>query len=423
MILRMMKKKKIVVIGGGPAGMMAAIRAAQCGARVVLLEKTERLGKKLRLTGKGRCNVTNACRPEEFFQRFFHNGKFLRDALREFSNEDLMAFFRGLGVPLKIERQQRVFPESDRASSIVQALGAALKREGVSVRLKSPVAELDAVQDRVTAVVFADKSREDADAVIIATGGISYPGTGSTGDGMRFARQTGHGIVPLRPALVGLKTAGRTASALEGLTLKNIRLEFQRGQERRIRTDIGELLFTARGISGPLVVTYSGMIAGWLADGVPVFVRIDLKPALTADDLERRLLQDFQNTPRMQMKNFLKNLLPKRMIAIFLNLGKIDSLKSLNQISQKERRQMVQLLKAFPLEISGTESVASAMVTQGGVVVKDVDPRTMRSRRITNLYFAGEVLDIDGDTGGFNLQAAFSTGFLAGQSSVKKEKQ
>lgn len=409
--------KKIIIIGGGPAGMMAAIRAAEYGASVRLLEKNDSLGKKLLLTGKGRCNVTNAGNLDDFLKRYFHGSDFLRDAFKVFFNDDMMKFFKDHGVPLKVERQQRVFPESDRASSILKALEAAMRKVGVEVRLKSKVKGLRIKDQRIIGIEFDRAEMLDADSVIVATGGLSYPATGSTGDGIIFAERSGHRIIPLKPALVGVNTAEHLGEKLQGLTLKNITLSFLAGR-KRIKTDIGELLFTGTGISGPLIISYSGEIGRWLDGGKRVYVDLDLKPALSEQDLTRRLEREFKKAPKMAIKNLLKSLLPQRLIEVFLNKGKIDPDKPSNQLSFKEIQRLIVLLKNFRLTIEGVGSFDKAMVTQGGISLKDVDPRTMVSRRIKNLFFAGEVLNVDGDTGGFNLQAAFSTGYLAGQSSA-----
>lgn len=412
-------QKNIIVIGGGAAGMMAAIRASQCGASVVLLEKNDRLGKKLYITGKGRCNVTNDCLLDDFLKRFRNNGKFLRNAFHVFFNQDVVKFFRSYGVPLKIERQQRVFPESDRASSIVKALEGALKQERVHVRLNCEVRELALRQGEVIGVELNKGDILEADAVILATGGLSYPGTGSTGDGFKFSEKSGHHIEPLRPALVGLQISEDFPKFLEGLTLKNIKLTFTNGSKKVI-TGVGELLFTARGISGPLVVSHSGLVVDWLHGGKKVIVELDLKPGLSEKDLQTRFIRDFQISSRKILKNFLKNFLPQRMIEVFLKAGNVNPDKMVNQVTKEERVRLVGLLKKFHFTVVRAGSFATAMITQGGVSVKDIDPKTMQSRRVKDLFFAGEVIDVDADTGGFNLQAAFSTGYLAGQSSADK---
>lgn len=409
--------KKIIIIGGGPAGMMAAIRAAELGASVILLEKNDKLGKKLLLTGKGRCNVTNAGDLDDFLKRFRCGGNFLRDAFKVFFNDDVMKFFKDQGVPLKVERQQRVFPESDRASSILNVLIKSMKNFGVDVHLNARVKKVNVENGEVVGVVLFNGKVICADALVLATGGLSYAWTGSSGDGIDFAQKSGHRIIPMRPALVGLEAKESFCKQLEGLALKNILLVFSNGR-KKIKTDIGELLFTARGISGPLVVTHSGQVVDWLDMKKEVFVEVDLKPALNSDVLERRLKKEFEQAPRKVIKNLLKSLLPQRLIDVFLDVGKIDPNKPVNQISQKERACLIDLLKCFRMNIVKTGSFEKAMVTQGGISVRDVDPKTMESRRVKGLFFAGEIMDVDGDTGGFNLQAAFSTGYLAGQSCI-----
>jgi predicted Rossmann fold flavoprotein len=410
--------KKIIVIGGGPAGMMAAIEAAESGAQVTLLEKNADLGKKLMLTGKGRCNVTNACALEDFLNRFRRNGDFLRDALKAFSNRDLMDFFRRQGVPLKVERQQRVFPESDRAGSIVKALTAVLKKKHVDIQFGAVVSGLEIHQGKIAGVKVKGKGVQGADAVILATGGLSYRGTGSTGEGLDFARDAGHRIEEVRPALIGLQTKQSFPKQLQGLTLKNIVLTFYHGR-KKIKTDVGDLLFTHLGISGPLVISMSGMVVDWLRNQEEVFAEIDLKPAVSQQDLDRRLMNDFKAEPKKIIKNLLKGFLPQRMVETFLNLAEVDPEKQVNKISHEERHRLLELFKRMRMDIGSADPFGTAMVTQGGVSVREIDPKTMSSRIVKGLYFAGEMVDIDGDTGGFNLQAAFSTGYLAGKSSAK----
>jgi len=399
---------KIVVIGGGPSGMMAAIRAAQLGQSVTLLEKNPTLGKKLLLSGKGRCNLTNACSLEEFLERFSKSGQFLRDAFKLFFNQELMDFFQTRGLKLKIERQKRVFPVTDEADSILRVLKKELLENKVKIVYNSAIKEI-VIKDNKFLVnsMLADK-------VILATGGISYGFTGSTGEGMKIAKILGHHVTALRPGLVALETKKNYPKFLEGLTLKNIRLRFT-DDKKEILSDIGELLFTKTGISGPLVLSLSGRIVDWLDKGKSIFVEIDLKPALSLDKLETRLLREFKESPKKALKNTLKNLLPMRLIDVFLDIAEILPDKKVNQVTQDERKRIAMLLKTLRFEIKGPRPIKEAMVTRGGVSLKDIDPRTMQSRVIKGLYFAGEIIDIDADTGGFNLQAAFSTGYLAGQ--------
>ncbi|MCX7927655.1 MAG: NAD(P)/FAD-dependent oxidoreductase [Candidatus Omnitrophica bacterium] len=411
-----MRKLPIIIVGAGPAGMMAAICAAQFYHPVILLEKNSSCGCKLLLTGKGRCNLTNLCSLEEFLSRFFSNGQFLRDAFKEFFNTDLMEFFRERGVELVVERQQRVFPASGKAKTILETLQRELRGRNVQVICNCSVKDIVTEENHIRAVKLKDGRRLSACCVVIATGGVSYPDTGSTGDGIRWARQTGHSIVPLRPGLVGL-WVGTDEVLPEGLTLKNIRLTFF-NQNKKIITDIGEMLFTAQGISGPLVLTYSGLIADWLLEKKEVWVSIDFKPALSFEQLHNRLLREFQNAPAKRWKNILKELLPISMIDVFVKRLGFSPNTTANQITARQRQQIVQLLKDFRLRICSTALLKEAMITRGGVSVKDIDPRTMQSRLIQGLYFCGEVIDVDADTGGFNLQAAFSTGWLAGKSAA-----
>ncbi|MEW5895113.1 MAG: NAD(P)/FAD-dependent oxidoreductase [Candidatus Omnitrophota bacterium] len=408
-------RKKILVIGGGPSGMMAAISAAESGASVILLEKNDSLGRKLLLTGKGRCNLTNAVSLEEFLKRFGRNGSFLRDAFKVFFNKDLMKFFEKRGVRLKVERQQRIFPESDRASSILSALNKALKDQGVDVCLNSSVKKIVVREAQTEGVELAGGKVISGDAIIIATGGCSYPWTGSTGDGFEFARRTGHAVTSLLPALCALETAEGFPKALEGLTLKNISLVFKSGK-KRIKTEVGELLFTARGVSGPLVISGSGLVAEWLEQGMEVTADIDLKPGLSADEVEARLIREFKESPKKTTGVLLKKFLPLRIIEIFLKVADISYEKRVNQITQIERQRLGALFKRFRFNIVRSSGIKAAMVTRGGISVSEINPRTMQSLRIKGLFFCGEVIDVDGDTGGFNLQAAFSTGFLAGKS-------
>ena len=398
--------------------MMAAIRASESGHEVILAEKNNTLGKKLLLSGKGRCNLTNACGLDEFLRRFSKNGAFLRDAFKVFFNCDLMNFFRQRGLELKVERQERVFPVTDSSASILEVLKDEISKrkiEGIDNQSARSVVVKDG---KVRAVKFATGSMDEADCVIMATGGVSYAFTGSTGEGLNMAGKLGHRIVNLRPGLVGLETKQVFEGSLAGLTLKNIRLKFSDGRKKLV-SDIGELLFTESGISGPLVLSVSGKIGDWLAEGADISAIIDLKPALSIEALDLRLLGEFEQSPKKSIKKVLKNLLPQKLINIFLYLAQIPESKKAAQLRQEERKSIVFLLKNFRLDILKPRPIKEAMVTRGGVSLNDVDPRTMQSRKVKGLYFAGEMLDIDADTGGFNLQAAFSTGYLAGQSAAK----
>ncbi|MFH1479475.1 MAG: NAD(P)/FAD-dependent oxidoreductase [Candidatus Omnitrophota bacterium] len=408
--------EKIVVIGAGPAGMMASIRASEAGGEVILIEKNPILGKKLLLTGKERCNLTNACTLDEFLERFSGNKEFLRDAFKKFFNKDLMDFFENRGLRLKIERQGRVFPATDRSDSIVEVLKKELLKHDVKTYFGSTVKDVLVDKDAIKGVKLQDGQEILASKVILTTGGVSYGFTGSTGDGINIAKRLGHRIIDIRPGLVALETKESYPKKLEGLTLKNVTLNFSCGK-KQIGSDIGELLFTDFGVSGPLVLSLSGKAVDLLKDGT-VKLEIDLKPAPSKEELEKRILKDFKDSPTKIFKNALKALAPIRLIDVIIDILKASPDKKVNQITQIERKNLVNILKSFPLTIKGPRPIKDAMVTRGGVSLKDIDPRTMESRLIKGLYFAGEVIDIDADTGGFNLQAAFSTGYLAGESAA-----
>lgn len=410
-----MKINKIVIAGAGPAGMMAAIRSRQLSQDVSLIEKNPLPGRKLLLTGKGRCNLTNDCDLEDFLSRFTSNGAFLRNAFSKFFVKDLMNFFASRGLQLKVERQARVFPVCDRSSGILDVLRREMEQVKVKTYYKTGLKDIVRENSCVKAVLLSDGKIIHTDKVILATGGLSYAFTGSTGDGIKLAEKLGHRIIHCLPGLVPLVVKQDWVSELEGLTLKNIRIRFFT-QGKEIVSQIGELMFTGNGISGPLVLTLSSRIVDWLADKKQVSAEIDLKPALSDPQLEQRLLRDFKANSRKGLRHILKESLPLRMIDVFLRLGGLAPEKKGNQITQTERVKISRLLKAFPVDIIGTLPIEEAMVTRGGVSLKDIDPRTMESRVIKGLYFCGEMIDIDGDTGGFNLQAAFSTGWLAGES-------
>jgi hypothetical protein len=411
------KTKRIVVVGAGPAGMMAAIRAAALQQSVILIEKNPVVGKKLLLSGKGRCNLTNSCDFDSFLTRFSKNSQFLRDAFNKFFNRELMDFFEERGLPLKTERQLRVFPVTDSSASVVKVLLEELKKNRVIIQYKTTVRDL-LIKDGKAAGVLLDGSKVlPADRVIIATGGVSYAFTGSTGEGLRMAQKTGHGVTPLRAGLVPLVVKDRDIRSLEGLTLKNIRLIFK-NKNKEIVSEIGELLFTGFGISGPLVLTLSAQVIDLLEVSKEVLVLVDMKPALSSEQLDNRLLREFKDNATKSIKNTLKTLLPKSMIDIVIRRAGIDPDKKANQVTSPERLKLLSLLKGFPLAVTSALPVEEAMVTRGGVSLKDINPRTMGSRVVGGLFFAGEMIDVDADTGGFNLQAAFSTGYLAGESSA-----
>jgi len=406
---------KIIVIGGGPAGIMAAIRASQLNQDVTLLEKNSSLGKKLLLSGKGRCNLTNNCGLDLFLKRFSQNGQFLRDAFKKFFNQDLIDFFESRGLKLKVERQLRVFPVTDQSINILEVLIKELAKNKVNIIFKTQVRDLALSDNKIKGVKVNQGDLIPAEKVILALGGASYATTGSTGDGFEIAKRLGHSVIHLRPGLIPLETDRRYPVILEGLALKNIKLNFY-SVNKKITSEIGEMVFTDFGISGPLVLTLSGKIADWLQDKKPVYVEIDLKPALTKEQLNARFLREFKLNPKKSIKNALKSFLPQRLINVFIEITKIAPDKKTSQVTAKEREAIVSLLKAFRLNILRTRPLNDAMVTRGGISLKEINPRTMESRLIKGLYFAGEIMDIDADTGGFNLQAAFSTGYLAGES-------
>ena len=411
-----MSAASVVVIGGGPAGMMAAGRAAQCGANVILLEKGPRLARKLRISGKGRANITNAAELPEFIEAFGVNGKFLYGAFSRFFRDDLLELLHQMGVATKAERGGRVFPASDRAGDVAGALERWLKSQGASVRLNARVKSIEAADGRITGVKLHE-GRVDAGAVVIATGGTSYPKTGSTGDGYVIARKLGHTIIPPSPALSSLLTEERWVPDLQGLSLRNVRATLLAGDaSSKLASEFGEMLFTHNGISGPIVLTLSRGVGMLLSHG-RVQVSIDLKPALTPEQLHARLIRDFKKT--VHFKNYLKELLPSSLIPVFLHLSGIDPHEAVNSITAAERSLIVDLLKDFRVTVTGMAPLEEAIVTAGGVSIKEIDPRTMMSRLVSGLFFAGEVIDIDAGTGGFNLQAAFSTGYVAGQSAAE----
>ena len=415
----------VIVIGGGAAGMMAALAAADAGQKVTLLEKNEKLGKKLFITGKGRCNVTNAGDMETLFDNICTNEKFLYSALYQYDNRAVMEFLEKAGCPLKTERGDRVFPVSDHSSDIIGAFHRELKKRGVEICLNTEVREIlteegkeDASQTAgpklfCTGVRLSNGRILHGDRVIVCTGGVSYPGTGSTGDGYRFAKETGHKLVETSPALVPLVTAESWCRDLMGLSLRNVSLRMTSGK-RELYSGFGEMLFTHFGVSGPLVLSASSFYGKCKGEDVRLY--IDLKPALCEEQLDRRLLKDFEESRNKQFKNALGGLFPVRLIPVMIELSGIHPDKKVNEVTKQERKNFLQLIKNLPLTVTGTRSFAEAIITQGGVSVKDINPSTMESKLVQGLYFAGEVLDLDAMTGGFNLQIAWSTGHVAGVS-------
>ncbi|MDD6036300.1 MAG: NAD(P)/FAD-dependent oxidoreductase [Lachnospiraceae bacterium] len=410
--------KKVIVIGGGAAGMMAAAAAAEHGASVVLLEKNEKLGKKLYITGKGRCNVTNACDLEEILKKVVVNRQFLYSALYTFTNEDTMHFFEDCGVPLKVERGERVFPVSDKSSDVINGMAGRLKRAGVDVRFRTVVSKLCTENGKVHGVLLQNGDIISCDACIVATGGLSYASTGSTGDGYTFAKLCGHTVTECYPSLVGLKITESFAKELEGLSLKNVRLHVIQGK-KELYNDMGELLFTADGVSGPLVLSASAHVTDKLSAGETI-LKLDLKPAMSKEELDARILKDFSEVKNKQFRNALDKLLPQRLIRVIIAMSGIEEDKQVNAVTKQERAVLVDVLKGMTMHIKKTGGFNEAVITRGGVSVREVNPSTMQSKLTEGLYFAGEVLDVDALTGGYNLQIAWSTGYLAGCSAAEE---
>ena len=406
--------KKVLVIGGGAAGMMAACQAAAGGNEVTILEQNEKLGKKLFITGKGRCNLTNAGEMDDLFANVMSNRKFLYSAFYGFDNQQVISSFEEQGLSTKVERGNRVFPRSDHSSDVIAAMKRALDRAGVRVRLHTRAEKLLTEENHVTGVQLSDGRCLLSDAVIVATGGLSYPSTGATGDGYRMAESSGHRLVECTPSLVPFETEETWVKELQGLSLRNVSVLVLHGK-KKLYEDFGEMLFTHFGVSGPLILSASGSIKPKLfSEGLKLF--IDLEPALFEEQLDQRILRDFDGMKNKQFQNALVHLLPAKMIPVVIRLSGIRPEKRVNEISREERQSLVNLLKNLPLTIKGLRGWNEAIITKGGVSVKDVNPSTMESKLVSGLYFAGEILDADGYTGGFNLQIAWSTAYLAGNS-------
>ena len=416
---------KILIIGGGAAGMMAGVYLARAGHEVHILEKNEKLGKKVYITGKGRCNVTNNCDTEELFRAVMSNPKFLYSAFYSFTPQDVMEFFEEAGVPLKTERGNRVFPVSDHSSDIIRGLERELKKAGAHIHLRTEVKtvkvspyeepgvdEKKAHHSRVTGVELADGSFMEGDHVLVATGGLSYQSTGSTGDGYRFAEETGHKVTELSPSLVPLKTKEDYIPRLQGLSLKNTELTIKSGKKVLFQ-DFGEMMFTHFGVTGPMILSASSHIGKQLQKSGELNAYLDLKPALTMDQLDARILREFEAGQNKQFKNVIGVLFPSSLTPVMLELGGTSPEKKIHDISREERIHFEELVKAFPFTINGMGEYKEAVITRGGVSVKDIQPGTMESRKVKNLYFIGEVLDLDAVTGGYNLQIAWSTAYLA----------
>ena len=409
--------RRIAVIGGGAAGLMAAAVAARAGASVILFERNDRVGKKLRITGKGRCNVTNDCDMNEFLTNVPTNPRFLYTALSRFSTQDTKAFFEAEGVALKTERGKRVFPQSDRAGDIVAALERACRNAGVQV-IHKRVRSLLTQDGRITGVVTGEGSQA-ADAVILCTGGRSYPTTGSDGDGYRFATELGHTVTPLYPSLVPLVAEGRFCASLQGLSLKNVNLTVVNTTNgKTVYEDFGEMMFTHFGLTGPLILSASAHLSD-IASG-KYEARIDLKPALDEKTLDARIRSDFEKYKNRDFLNALSDLLPQKLIAPFIRLCEIDERKKVHSVTREERERMVKTMKGVRVGLKGFRPIDEAIITRGGVSVKEIDPKTMESKLVKGLHFAGEIIDVDVYTGGFNLQSAFSTAVIAAEAAAEE---
>ena len=404
---------KVIIVGGGAAGMLAGIIAARNGCQVVLYEKNEKLGKKIFITGKGRCNVTNNCDSEELLQAVKSNNKFLYSAFYSFNSQDMMALLEESGVPLKTERGNRVFPVSDHSSDIIRGLERLLHRYDVHIRLRKEVQEILVEDGRAAGIRLKDGYEDRAQAVVVATGGLSYPTTGSTGDGYRFARETGHTVTDCMPSLVPLTVSEDYIGEMAGLSLRNVELTIRNGK-KILYQDFGEMMFTHKGITGPLVLSASSSIGKQLKKQGTLEGYIDLKPALSSEQLDERILREFENAKNKQFKNVIGVLFPSSLTPVIIRLGGIPEDKVIHEISREERLNFVSIIKAFPFTIDGLGGYSEAVITKGGISVKEINPGTMESKKIPRLYFAGEVLDLDAVTGGYNLQIAWSTGYLAG---------
>ncbi len=400
------------MIGGGAAGMMAAVAAAGNGAQVLLLEKNEKLGKKLFITGKGRCNITNAADLEDLFSAVVSNPKFLYSSFYSFTNDQVISFFEELGVQTKVERGGRVFPVSDHSSDVIRALEREMDRLGVEIRLRTEVKELIIENSTVKGVLLSSGKKMYVDAVIAATGGISYPSTGSTGDGYRFAGQCGHKVTELLPSLVPMEVKEWYARELMGLSLRNIEIRVTDGK-KKLYQEFGEMLFTHYGVTGPVILSASSIVGKKLKEK-ELTLHIDLKPALTEEQLDKRVLREFEENHNRQFKNAVDSLFPSKLRPIMVELSGIPEEKKVHEIMKEERLHFVRLIKDFTMTLSGLRGYKEAIITKGGVSVKEIDPGTMESKLVKGLYFAGEVLDLDAVTGGYNLQIAWSTGYLAG---------
>lgn len=409
---------KVAIIGGGAAGLLAGIAAAQNGAQVTIFEKMRLPGKKIMITGKGRCNITNACEIPEFIKNIPGNGRFLNSALHRFTNDDIVLLLESHGLQTKVERGGRIFPVSDKAKDVVDTLVKIFTEAGGKLQLDTKVIEILAKDGQVTGVKTIS-GVYPADAVILAAGGASYPGTGSDGGGAKLAAKLGHKIVPLRPSLVPLESDYPYVDDLQGLSLRNVQGTLTADGEK-IGSEFGEMLFTHFGVSGPIILSLSNLAAKALDEGKEVELHIDLKPALSEEKLNARIQRDFTQYSKKQLANGMKDLLPQRLIPVVCDMAYLDEEKFINQISREERHRLLAALKNFCVPITSTRPLAEAIVTAGGVSVKEINPKTMESKLIRGLHFAGEVMDVDGYTGGYNLQAAFSSGHAAGMAAAEE---
>ena len=416
---------KVLVIGGGPAGMMAAITAAEQGNNVIILEKMDSLGKKLLITGKGRCNITNSADMEEFMKNIPENSKFLFSAFNQYSNQDIINFLNKQGVATKVERGDRVFPVSDKAIDVLNAFMRKLKELNVQIKTNFEILKILTEAGIVTGVEGENKGKKErilADKVILATGGKSYPITGSTGDGYRLAKEVGHTVTNIKPSLVPLTCSNKSkllCQGMQGLSLRNVAIKIK-CEEKTIYEDFGEMLFTHYGLSGPIILSSSAILIRYknienLLKENKIKISIDLKPALDEEKLDNRILRDFEELKNKQFKNSLEKLLPRKMIEPIIKLTGINSKKRINEITKEERKKLVKTLKSLELTISGFRNIEEAIITSGGVSIKEINPKTMESKIIKGLHFAGEVMDLDAFTGGFNLQIAWSTGYASGK--------
>lgn len=404
--------KKVVIIGAGPSGMTAAYSASQRGIDVVLVEKNERVGRKLLITGKGRCNITNNCEIEELIENVNTNGKFLYSAFYTFTNDAVMEMFENLGVRLKTERGNRVFPESDRAMDVVDAMSRLIKRKNIKLVTGKTVKNIKEKNVRVESVVLSDGKEIKTDAVIIATGGASYPRTGSTGDGYKLAERLGHKITPLKPSLIGLEIQEDFATRLKGLSLRNVAINVYGKKNKKIYDDFGEMEFTDYGVDGPIIKSASCIMRDLSKESYKI--SLDLKPALDHEKLDKRVQRDFQKYINKKFENSLSDLLPSKMIPVVIELSGINPTTPVNSITKEERKNLVNVIKNIEMNVKRYRPMDEAIVTSGGVKTSEINSSTMESKLVGGLYFAGEVIDVDAYTGGFNLQIAFSTGYLAG---------